>query len=231
MFWIRFWNWFVKITAWPLQFAVFRTKIYCEDKSVQGRYIKGPAVIISNHTSVFDYAVYIFVFWTRTLRVQMAEVLFEKKPLNVLLRLLGGIRVDRNTHDFGFVEKSCGILRKGGVVGIFPESRIPLPHETRPLEFKSSAAYTVLRSGVPVIPIVTNGSYFSKKRARVLIGTPVNVYDYTEESLSEKENIQRVSDGLRARIAAMMEDLSKRSGVNAGEQSGSGNPVKTEKDK
>ena len=192
-----------------VQFFAFRTKITYEDKNIQNRFIKGPAIIISNHTSVFDYAVYLFVFWSRTLRVQMAELLFDMKPLNILLKLLGGIKVDRNSHNFGFIEKSCDILKEGGVVGIFPESRIPLPDEKRPLEFKTSAAYIALRSEVPVIPAVTNGSYFNKKRARVLIGTPINVQDFTDETLSERENIQRVSDGLRARIAEMMEKQEK----------------------
>ncbi|MBR6406407.1 MAG: 1-acyl-sn-glycerol-3-phosphate acyltransferase [Lachnospiraceae bacterium] len=209
MFWIRFWNCFVKVTGCVVQFFAFRTKITYEDKNIQNRFIKGPAIIISNHTSVFDYAVYLFVFWSRTLRVQMAELLFDMKPLNILLKLLGGIKVDRNSHNFGFIEKSCDILKEGGVVGIFPESRIPLPDEKRPLEFKTSAAYIALRSEVPVIPAVTNGSYFNKKRARVLIGTPINVQDFTDETLSERENIQRVSDGLRARIAEMMEKQEK----------------------
>ena len=207
MFWIHFWNNFVKITAWPVQFFCFRTKVHYEDRKVQGRRIHGPAIVISNHTSVFDYAVYLFVFWSRTLRVQMAELLFEKKPLGLLLKLLGGIRVDRNSFNFGFVDKSCGILEKGGVVGIFPESRIPRPGEKRPLPFKTSAAYTALRSGVPVIPVVTNGSYFVKKRAEVLIGIPMKADDFIDESLSERENIERVNEAFRNRIAEMTRKL------------------------
>ena len=207
MFWIHFWNIFVKITAWPVQFFCFRTKVHYEDRKVQGRRIHGPAIVISNHTSVFDYAVYLFVFWSRTLRVQMAELLFEKKPLGLLLKLLGGIRVDRNSFNFGFVDKSCGILEKGGVVGIFPESRIPRPGEKRPLPFKTSAAYTALRSGVPVIPVVTNGSYFVKKRAEVLIGIPMKADDFIDESLSERENIERVNEAFRNRIAEMTRKL------------------------
>lgn len=207
MFWIHFWNIFTKITAWPVQFFCFRTKVHYEDKTVQGRLVKGPALVISNHTSVFDYAVYIFVFFTRTLRVLMAEVLFEKKLLGVYLRMMGGIRVDRNTHDFGFVSKSLKILENGGVVGIFPESRIPKPGEKRPLEFKTSAAYIALLSGVPVIPVVTNGSYFSARRAEVLIGKPVDVRELVSEELSEKENIQKVSDALRERIAGLTSQL------------------------
>ncbi|MBQ5503594.1 MAG: hypothetical protein IIT95_00710, partial [Oscillospiraceae bacterium] len=76
---ISFFNWFVKITAWPAQKIVFRTRHIYEDRSLQSRSIKGPAIIISNHTSVFDYAALLFVFFGRTLRCQMAEVLFKKR--------------------------------------------------------------------------------------------------------------------------------------------------------
>ena len=126
---IALFNWFVKITGWPVQFLCFRTKILYEDRKVQGRHVKGSAIILSNHTSVFDYAVYLFVFFTRTLRFQMAEVLFEKPLLGLFLKCLGGIRVDRNAHDFGFLPKSEKILERGGVIGVFPESRLPLPGE------------------------------------------------------------------------------------------------------
>ena len=102
---IRLFNWFTKLTAWPIALVAFNTKIYYEDRKVQGRHIKGPAMIISNHTSVFDYAAYLFVFLTRTLRFQMAEVLFRKKFLGPLLKMLGGIYVNRDTYDISFVGK------------------------------------------------------------------------------------------------------------------------------
>lgn len=197
---IALFNWFVKITGWPVQFVCFRTKILYEDRRVQGRRIKGPAILISNHTSVFDYAVYLFVFFTRTLRFQMAEVLFEKPMLGWFLRCLGGIKVDRGTHDFGFMPKSEKILEHGGVVGIFPESRLPLPGEERPLPFKVSAAYLALTSGAKIVPVVTNGSYFNRKRARVLIGKPLYAADLLEEGADETENLRIVSERLRDRI-------------------------------
>ena len=55
-------NAFVRVTAYPVQLPVFRTKIYYENKNSQGRHIKGAAIVISNHTSVWDYAVWMFVF-------------------------------------------------------------------------------------------------------------------------------------------------------------------------
>ena len=200
---IRLFNAFVKITGFPAAFFCFRMKVYYENKAVQSRRIKGPAILISNHTSVFDYAVYLFVFFLRTLRVQMAELLFEKKVLGPFLRMLGGIFVDRNTHDFGFISKSLDLLKKGWVVGVFPESRIPLPDEERPLPFKTSAAYLALASGVPVIPVYTNGSYFKKKRAEVVIGTPIDVRSLEDPALSEKENLARVTNALRKKIISL----------------------------
>jgi len=208
--WIKLWNAFVKITAYPVQKAVFRTKVYYEDKRVQRRHIKGKAIVISNHTSVWDYAIYLFVFFTRTFRCQMAEVLFEKQPLGLFLKMMGGIFVNRNAFDFGFVSKSQEILDKGGVVGIFPESRLPLKNEKRPLEFKPSAAYLALLSGAPVIPVFTNGKYFTRQRARVIIGTPIDAQALTDSKLSEKENLAAVTKALRDKIIDLERQLNEQ---------------------
>ena len=204
---IKFWNAFVKITAYLPQLLIFRTKVYYEDKAAQSRRIKGCAIIISNHTSVWDYAEYLFVFFFRTLRAQMAEVLFEKKPLGLFLKMMGGIRVNRGANDFACVTKSEKILEKGGVVLIFPESRLPLKGEERPLPFKPGAAYLALLSGAPVVPVFTNGKYFSKKRARVIIGKPIYARDLIDDSLSEKENLARITDIMRDRIISLEKQL------------------------
>ena len=208
---IKIFNGFVKITAYPVQKLIFRTKVYYQNKSVQSRRIKGAAIIASNHTSVFDYAVYLFVFFTRTLRVQMAEVLFDKKPLGIFLKMLGGIYVNRDTHDFSFMYKSEEILKKGGVVGVFPESRIPRRGEETPLEFKPGTAYLAISAEVPVIPVFTNGKYFCRERARVIIGTPLDPRDYTDDSLGEKENIANFTNALRRRIIELENELNEQS--------------------
>ena len=210
MLWIRIVNAFTKITGFLPQFFCFRTKIYYEDKKAQGRRIKGPAIIISNHTSVYDYAVILFVFFWRTLRYQMAELLFRKRLLRRFLRSMGGIFVDRDAHNFSFIGKSEEILRRGGVVGVFPESRLPKEGETRPLEFKPSAAFLALSSGVPVIPVYTNGSYFKRARARVIIGKPVYAADLASPDKTDKENVAEVTRALREKIIELGEVLDGR---------------------
>lgn len=203
--WIKFCNAFTKITAWPLQRLCFRTRARYEDAAVQKRKIKGPAIIVCNHTSIYDYAVLLFVFFSRTLRCQMAELLFRKPVLGPYLRAMGGILVDRNAHDFGFVAKSEKILRRGGVVCIFPEGRLPREGEARPLPFAPSAAFLALSSDVQVIPVYTDGRYFSDAPATVVIGKPFYARELAPAGKSDRETIDEVTKKMRARVIALGE--------------------------
>jgi 1-acyl-sn-glycerol-3-phosphate acyltransferase len=207
---IRFFQTFTKLTAWIVQFFCFRTKIYYEDKKVQSRKIKGSAIIISNHTSVYDYAVMLFTFPWRTLRYLMAEVLFETKPLARFLRAMGGVEVNRDGMDFSFLLKSEEILEKGGVIGSFPEGRLPKDDEERPLPFAPSTAYIALRSGAPMIPVYTNGSYFNRRRARVIIGKPIYAAEYMGENVTEKETVEKLNAVMRERILELRDELARR---------------------
>ena len=197
---ITFFQYFVRITGFIPAMLILRTKVYFEDKRVQSRRIKGQAILMSNHTSVYDYAVFLYVFFFRTLRYQMAEVLYKKKLLGMFLKCMGGIYVNRDSLDFSFMDKSKKLLEKNKVVGVFPESRLPKEGETRPLPFKESITILALESGAPIIPIYTDGQYFTKKRAHVTIGKPIYVKDYYDNAKSRKENIECITSILRDKI-------------------------------
>ena len=202
--------WFVKITAYLVQFLCFRTKIYYEDKKVQGRKIRGAAIVVSNHMGLMDFALWMFVFPGRTLRCLMAEILFKRsKLLNWFLRKLGGIRIERNDFNFGFVEEAKEILGQGGVVEIFPESRLPLPGEKRPLPFKPSAAYIAVESGAPVIPVYTSGDYFSIRRTRAVIGKPIDPALFNDPTKSKKENIENLTKHLEKVVEGLKYEIQK----------------------
>ena len=159
---------------------------------------------------MYDYAVMLFVFPWRTLRYLMAEVLFEMKGLGRFLNAMGGVKVDRDAMDFSFLFKAEDILEKGGVLGSFPESRLPKDGEERPLPFAPSTAYIAIRSGAPVIPVYTNGSYFSRKRARVIIGTPIYPTEYIDETATEKETVEKLNRVMRERILELRDELARR---------------------
>lgn len=204
-------NLFVKVTGWIPQLFLFRNKIYYEDKAVQSRRVKGKAIILSNHHSVWDYPLLLFVFIGRTLRCLTAELMYRKNfVLTTLLKALGTIKVDRDAHDFSFMSKSEAVLNKNGALLVFPESRIPLKGEETPLPFKPSAVYIALHSGAPIIPVALNGKYFQKARSRVIIGKPIDAREMYQSELSEKENIEIINQKLRERIAELKNELDKR---------------------
>ncbi len=205
---ISLFHWIVKITGYIPQKLVFRTKVYYEDGAVQSRRIKGKAILVSNHTSVFDYATLMFLFPTRTLRALAAEVLYERRPfMRIWLTCFGMIRVDRNERDFSFLGKAARILEKGGVLEIYPESRLPKEGEERPLPFKPSAAYLALETDTPIIPIYTTGKLFCKERNRVMIGKPLHLRELADETQSVTENIDLLTQAMRGKVIELQEQL------------------------
>lgn len=204
-------HWFIKITGWLPQMCIWRKKIYYEDKKTQGRRIKGKAIVMCNHHTLLDFAVLMFIFWGRTLRCLMAEILYKKNIfMTVFIKALGGIKVNRNSHDFSFLNKTNKILGKGGVVEIYPESRLPDPGEEKPLEFKPSVAYMALQSGAPIIPIYNDGVYFKKERLRVIIGKPIDVREWYDDGLSEKENLDFICKRLREKVLELRDELDRQ---------------------
>ena len=205
----RFLIGFVKVTGLLPQWLCFRTKVSYEDRTVQSRRIKGAAIVVSNHTSLYDYAVLLFVFFGRILRTQMAELLFKKGLLGPFLKGLGGIYVDRDSHNMGFVEQSLKILEKGGVLCVFPEARLARPGEETPLPFQTSPFYIALESGAPIIPVYTNGSYFRKERARVRIGTPIDARSLWRPDEDEKTNLTRITETVRQKVIELGQEVER----------------------
>ena len=207
-----FCNWFVKITGWLPQLLIFRIKVYYKNKRTQDRKIKGKAIIASNHKSLFDLAALMFVFWRRTLRCVVAEIMYQKNIfMTALLKALGTVRVNREALDFTFIGRCKRILDKGGIVEIFPESRLPTKEDGGELlEFKPSVVYLALETGAPIIPVYTNGKYFSRERTRVIIGEPIMATEMYDENITDKENILNITLYLRGKIIELREELQRQ---------------------
>lgn len=203
---------FVKVTGYVPYLLLMRAKIYLGAGAE--RKIKGAAVVISNHTSVYDFALYLFVFPFRTIRFLMADVLFRNPFLIFFLNAVGGIKISRESHSLAWIDKCRRILEKGGVIGIFPEGRLPLPGEEKPLPFKEGAAALALSTGVPVIPVVTDGRYFSACPAHVLIGKPIDVSALVNDNMSEQESIKAVNLFFREEIIRLEAELEERTKQN-----------------
>lgn len=202
---------FFKATAWPLEALVFRTKFHYEDKKDQSRKIKGAAIVASNHTSLLDFGQIMQVFIGRRVRCLMADVLFKReKILGWFLKRLNPIIIHREGKNFSFINETVEVLNKGGVVEIYPESRLPIKGEQTPLEFKPSMAYIALLSNAPIIPVYTDGNYLTWKRANVMIGKKIYPADLVDENLTESENISKITEYVRNKIIELRDETERR---------------------
>lgn len=194
------------ITGWPLQLLLFKRKTYYEDKKEQRRILKGSAIILSNHTSILDYMVNLFIFPFRKLYCLIAEVIYNKGPImRFILSCMGGIRVDRNTKDLSFIDKSVKILNKGKVLQIFPEGRIPDDKKMAP--FSPSYILIALKSGAPIVPVITDGNYGLFKRARVIIGKRIYLRDYCTSPNPTKEEIEKLNKMITKKVNDLKNQL------------------------
>ncbi len=203
-------HWFVRITGYIPQLVFFRTKVHYEDRAVQGRLIRSKAIVVSNHNGLMDFAVLLFVFWNRILRCAVAEITINKNLFSkMLLKPFGCIEVDRDNYDMVFLDKMKKILNRGGVVEIYPESRIPRKGEEKPLAFKPSYVLLALESGAPIIPVFNNGKMLRQGRRQVVVGKPIDVSGLYDHSLSERENIRIINDFVRGKIIELGKQIEK----------------------
>lgn len=159
-------------------------------------------ILVSNHISLMDFVVYLLVFPLRTVRFLMAEVLYNRSGLFALfLNCIGGIRVDRDSKDFGFVSHALEVLDSGHSVGIFPQGRLPRGQERVP--FTVSTAFIATHTDAPIIPVYTDGNYGLFKRAGVVIGAPLYLTEHMRPGLNEQEQLAHLTQVLEQTVYAL----------------------------
>ncbi len=203
--------WFVKITGYIPNLLYLRRKTYYVNKKNQSRKIKGPAVIISNHTSLMDFPLHLYTFISKTIRPLVAEITYDKnKLMRWFLKHLGGIKVDRDSYDFTFMGKCIDSLEKKDAILIFPEARLPEKNEKELLDFKPSYIYIALESNAPIIPMYTNGKYGFKGKTRVIIGEKIYVNELMDDTKTIEENIDFINNYMRNYIMRLRDELNEK---------------------
>ncbi len=197
---------FTKLTGFIPAWLFMKPKIYRQDGAPCR--LPRPAILVSNHKSLLDFVLYLVVFPLRTVRFLMAEVLYNKGPfLATLLGLWGGIRVDRDGRDFSFISDALAALDDGGIVGVFPEARLPI--NGKPWPFTTSTAFIATHTDAPLVPVYTDGGYGLFRRARVAIGRPMTAEEWRLDGATETEQIEHLTRLLEERVYALGEEMKR----------------------
>lgn len=113
----------------------------------------GPLILAGNHTHNVDGPLLLGTA-PRPVHFLVKREVFVG-PLGPLLRGLGQLSVDRGTVDRAAVTGALRVLRRGGVLGIFPEGT---RGDGEFAALRAGVAYFAVRSGAPVQPVAVLGS-------------------------------------------------------------------------
>ena len=200
---------FTKITGFIPARIFFKWKVYYEPGAEKGKKLPKGSILMSNHRSIWDFILYLMVFFRTTVRFQVAEVIYEKNAFIAwVLKSFGSIRVNRFDFDFSFIEESEKILKDGERVGIFPEGQ--LPRGGKMSRFTPSCALIALRSGADIIPVYTDGNYGLFKRTHLIIGRKISLRQFCGTEDLSKEILRSCNDHLLGRILELEAELKRQ---------------------
>lgn len=169
----------------------------------------GPVIVAPNHFSAMDHF-FCGVFLRRRVCFMAKSQLF-KWPLAWILQHAGAFPVLRGRRDEEAIVTAEEILRRGGVVVIYPEGG---RSRTRSIgeRARPGVGRLALKSGAPVVPVAIHGSLWVREwkrlrfpRVTVRYGAPLR---YETVLDSSREQQQAVADEVLATVRDLYRELS-----------------------
>lgn len=169
--------------------------------------LKGSLMVAANHFSFMDPVVLQMVF-PRRISFMMTEKYYEGRG-KWFFKLLHCICVKEKDRNVAALKAGIEVLKKNGVLGIFPEGGIS--RDGRLQEGNPGIGFLAMKSGVPVIPAFISGTYEAMPKGtkipriskiKVIFGSPT-----TFENIDESEKKKVVVDITR-QIMVKIEELS-----------------------
>ncbi|ADU26996.1 lysophospholipid acyltransferase family protein [Ethanoligenens harbinense] len=165
----------------------------------------GPLVLCANHRSNVD-PVILGSACPRPLHYMAKAELFRVPLLGPLIAALGAFPVKRGEGDREAVKLSLRVLKRGDVLGMFPEG-----HRNRAkkglMHFHSGALRFAAQTGALVLPvaIVRGKGFWPFQKIRVVFGrsVPVEVLGWAKD---RPDSARAAADNLQNEILRMLEE-------------------------
>lgn len=136
---------------------------------------QGPMVLCAPHSSYLDPVFMMYLLgWDRPPRFMAKRELMDTPVLGTLLRWMGTFGVDRGRADMSAIRSAIGILRAGGIVGIFPEGT-RVREEQADQSVKTGAILLASHTGAPLVPVYLPRNKRPFRRTEVVVGEPYTV--------------------------------------------------------
>lgn len=192
---------FFHIVLKPVSHIIFKIKT----TGVENIPKEHPVVLCCNHTSVSDL-VLLIAFCPRQISFMSKKEAFRHKPVAWFLRRMHAFPVDRKGNDISAVRNACAVVKRGEVLGIFPEGTRYRDYSP-PHEFFSGSAFVAVKTGADILPTAIykdKHKTFLRRRVTLRFGECISSFELYEGKLS-KEKISAVSDKLHTEITNLWE--------------------------
>lgn len=156
--------------------------------------LSGPVFLMSNHQSNLDPPL---VAWSipRPTSIPGKMSLFAVPVLGWILRRVGAFPVDRSTADVGSIRRSVAVLRRHGVLSMFPEMSRTRSGQIGP--FAPALTKIAIRERVPILPVgiagmrnvLAPGMRLPRLRSpmAVYVGRPFDLAEYYDRRLTAQD--------------------------------------------
>lgn len=174
---------------------------------------RGPVIICANHTSYFD-SMLLALCTLRQVHFLIYRSFYHHPLLGWFVRKCGAIPVSQNGMDKAAMSAALSILRRGGIIGIFPEgmlSRSGLPGEGKP-----GAALLAAATGAAIVPVTISGAHavYAKGKSRPSAGAIlVEVHGarhLDQLKRKDKEYLREVTNEVMGRIGRRLAAYGRR---------------------
>lgn len=167
---------------------------------------KGPCILVSNHMNIAEPP-FISSYFPRRIVWMAKKELFQTPVLNLMYILSGQIPVKRFEADMKALRLARRALRRGHVLGMFPEGTRSRDHRLHRAE--PGTALIALRSGVPIVPCAVWGTenfkiprdFFRTTHVSMRIGKPFNL---PQTKKATKKEIEDGSKEIMRHIAELL---------------------------
>jgi len=161
--------------------------------------LDGGLVVAANHRSYLDPPL-LGTWFPRTIHFMAKQELFKLPVLGPLIRTVHAFPVDRDRADVTAIREALRIIKRGDVVGIFPEGTRNLVGEA---QARGGAVLLAATAHCPIVPVALVNTQFAVRRLRaskveVRIGEPIVLQG--SERKATKAEIERWTADLSQRI-------------------------------
>ncbi|MBD5632385.1 MAG: 1-acyl-sn-glycerol-3-phosphate acyltransferase [Clostridia bacterium] len=160
----------------------------------------GAYIIVGNHLSVLDVIPSAYAT-DKPVYFMAKKELFEKGIMKKFAEKSQAIPVNRDGNDVRAVMQSMKILKRGGIVNIFPEGTRNKTDDIF-LPFKSGAAALSIKTKTPIIPIIQVKKIRPFHKIRAYYGEPFEFTEYYGKKLTQ-EDIEVCDEILRQKLLDM----------------------------